>query len=230
MDNYFSELYGIDVSQKIEKKNNLSYLSWAWAWAELKKRHPSANYKIYERDNGVNYFTDGRTCWVKVGVTIPCNEMLDARRDAYTYEPIEHIEYLPVMDYRNQSIPLEKVTSFDVNKSIQRALTKAIARHGIGLFIYAGEDLPEEPAPAKTLCSKCGDEIVDAGGATAAQLITATKQKYGKPICKQCIDLIVADRAKAEAEKAKAEAPKPELNEAAIEEMANTGIPFEVIE
>lgn len=129
MDNYFSQLNSINVSDKVEKKNNLSYLSWAWAWGEIKKLHPTANYKIYEREDGCIYWTDGRTAWVKTGVTI---------------NDIEHIEYLPVMDFRNQSIPLEKITSFDVNKTIQRSLTKACARHGLGLYIYAGEDLPEE--------------------------------------------------------------------------------------
>ena len=59
-------------------------------------------------------------------------------------EDIEHIEYLPVLDFRNKSIPIANITSFNVNSSIQRSLTKAIARHGLGLYIYAGEDLPEE--------------------------------------------------------------------------------------
>ena len=131
--NYFIELNKIDVSDKIEKKNGLSYLSWAYAWGELKKRFPNATYKIYENTlpNGyvVNYFTDGKTSYVKTSVTV--NE-------------IEHIEELPVMDYRNKSIPLEAMTSFDVNKAIQRSLTKAVARHGLGLYIYAGEDLPEQ--------------------------------------------------------------------------------------
>lgn len=71
--------------------------------------------------------------------------------DGAIYE-LEHIEYLPVMDMKNASIPLGQITSFAVNKAIQRSLTKAIARHGLGLYIYAGEDLPEEeptPAPAK---------------------------------------------------------------------------------
>jgi hypothetical protein len=128
MTNYFNELNSVDCSAKIEKKNGLTYLSWAWAWAEVKKRFPEANYTIYENKDGWNYFTDGRTCWVKTGVTIA---------------DIQHIEFLPVMDNRNNSIPLEKVTSFDVNKAIQRSLTKACARHGLGLYIYAGEDLPE---------------------------------------------------------------------------------------
>lgn len=133
-DNYFVELNGINVNEHVEQKNRLSYLSWAWAWGELKKRYPDSVYKIYENENGCFYHTDGRTCWVKTGVTV---------------NGIEHIEYLPVMDYKNKSIPLEDITSFDVNKAIQRSLTKAVARHGLGLYIYAGEDLPEEEAHEK---------------------------------------------------------------------------------
>lgn len=133
--NYFVELNNINVNDHTEKKNNLTYLSWAWAWQEVKKIHPTATYTIYENNEGWNYFTDGRTAWVKTGVTI---------------NDIEHIEYLPVMDFRNKSIPLENITSFDVNKTIQRSLTKAVARHGLGLYIYAGEDLPEEDKASKT--------------------------------------------------------------------------------
>lgn len=125
----FETLNSINVNEHTEKKGNLTYLSWAWAWAECKKAFPTAQYTVYENEHGWNYFTDGKTCWVKTGVTI---------------EEQEHIEYLPVMDFKNKSIPLENVTSFDVNKTIQRSLTKALARHGLGLYIYAGEDLPEE--------------------------------------------------------------------------------------
>lgn len=127
--NYFEQLNSINVSEKTEKKNGLTYLSWAWAWGEVKKLYPDANYKIYETENGCIYWNDGKTAWVKTGVTI---------------NGIEHIEYLPVMDYKNKSILIENITSFDVNKAIQRSLTKAVARHGLGLYIYAGEDLPEE--------------------------------------------------------------------------------------
>ena len=126
----FETLSKINVSEHIEKKNGLSYVSWAWAWGELKKVYPNAQYKVYETEQGINYFTDGKTAWVKTGVIV---------------EGLEHIEYLPVMDYNNKSIPLDKITSFDVNKTIQRSLTKAIGRHGLGLYVYAGEDLPEEP-------------------------------------------------------------------------------------
>lgn len=125
----FEVLSSIDVSDKVERKGNLSYVSWATAWAELKKAYPDANSTIYERetDHGpVNYFTDGKTCWVKTGVTV---------------NGIEHIEMLYVMDFRNNSIPLDKVTSKDVNTAIQRSITKAIARHGLGISVYQGEDI-----------------------------------------------------------------------------------------
>lgn len=136
----FETLNAINVNGKTEKKNGLTYLSWAFAWGEIKKNYPNATYTIYEDATGMNYHTDGRTAWVKTGVTI---------------EGIEYIEYLPVMDYRNQSITIDKITSFNVNTAIQRSLTKACARHGLGLYIYAGEDLPEEEKaeqeqPAKT--------------------------------------------------------------------------------
>lgn len=131
---YFSVLNAIDCGNRTEVKDcgngvKLTYLSWAWAWGIAKSNFPDATYCVYENADGWNYFTDGKTCWVKTGVTI---------------NGIEHIEYLPVMDYRNRSILLKDVTSFDVNKAIQRSLTKAIARHGLGLYIYAGEDIPSE--------------------------------------------------------------------------------------
>ena len=128
-DNYFSRLNAVNVQDKVEKKNGMNYLSWAWAWGEVKKLHPDATYRISETPEGCIYHTDGKTCWVKTGVTV---------------NGIEHIEYLPVMDMRNKSIPLSGVTSMDVNKAIQRSITKACARHGLGLYVYAGEDLPED--------------------------------------------------------------------------------------
>ena len=142
----FETLSAVNVNDKIEKKNGLSYLSWAFAWDECKKAYPNAFYTIYENDKGWNYFTDEKTCWVKTGVTI---------------EGLEHIEYLPIMDFRNKSIRAEDVTSFDVNKTIQRSLTKALARHGLGLYIYAGEDLPEQvEEPPKKISKEQLDGLV----------------------------------------------------------------------
>lgn len=180
MDNYFQTLNSINVNDKTETKNGLTYLSWAWAWGEVKKRFPDATYTIYENANGWNYHTDGRTAWVKTGVTV---------------NGVEHIEYLPVMDFKNRSIPLDSITSFDVNKAIQRSLTKAVARHGLGLYIYAGEDLPEgedeKPKGGGSFmtngkvvdfvptCADCGATITDAEHDFSVK-------KYGRPLCRAC--------------------------------------------
>lgn len=129
----FETLSKIDCSEHIEKKGRLSYLSWAWAWHILLTKYPDSFYTVYETPEGCFYFTDGRTAWVKTGVTV-----VDGEKSK------ELIERLPVMDSRNQSIPLDKITSFAVNTAIQRSLTKAVARHGLGLYIYAGEDLPDD--------------------------------------------------------------------------------------
>ena len=113
--NYFQELYDVDVREKTKQKNGLNYLSWAAAWAEVKKKFPDATFKIYEqtmddKGNTRPWFDDGRTGWVKTGVTI---------------NGMELIEELPIMDFRNKSIPADSITSTDANKSIQRSLTKA---------------------------------------------------------------------------------------------------------
>lgn len=142
----FDKLNQINVNGHTEKKNGLTYLSWAWAWAEVKKAFPEATYTVYENPDGWNYFTDGRTAWVKTGITI---------------EGLEHIEYLPVMDFKNKSIPLDNITSFDVNKAIQRSLTKAAARHGLGLYIYAGEDLPEASTEKESATGLDVNEKID---------------------------------------------------------------------
>ena len=179
--NYFEELVRVNVNDKVEKKNGLSYLSWAFAWSELKKRHPDATYTIYENENGWNYHTDGKTCWVKTGVTV---------------NGIEHIEYLPVMDFKNKSIPLANITSFEVNKTIQRSLTKAVARHGLGLYVYAGEDLPEESdgknpvkesPKAKASATKPAGDDYDAMAPRKALVAFCTD--YGidiKAVCEAC--------------------------------------------
>lgn len=154
-DNYFKNLYAIDVNNKKKTKNGLNYLSWAACWAEVKKMFPDATFKIYEQQikiveisEGIEitreifrpWFDDKKTGWVKTGVTI---------------NGIEHIEELPIMDFKNKSIIAESITSSDANKTIQRSLTKACARHGLGLYIYEGEDLPEESKELEKLRSEC---------------------------------------------------------------------------
>lgn len=175
MDNYFRTLNDINVNGKTEQKNGLTYLSWAWAWGEVKKLFPDATYTIYENANGWCYHTDGKTCWVKTGVTV---------------NGIEHIEYLPVMDFSNQSINAEKVTSFDVNKAIQRSLTKAVARHGLGLYIYAGEDLPESEIK-DIKCVDCGGVITDTKKKDGSQwkapdIAAYSARAFGRCLCPAC--------------------------------------------
>ena len=124
----YTTLVNEEVNHLTEKKGKFTYLSWAYAWAKVKSLYPESNRTVYESEHtGLNYFTDGNTAYVKVGVTI---------------EGLEHIDYLPIMDFKNNSIKVENVTSFNVNKTIQRSMVKAIAMHGLGLSLWAGEDMP----------------------------------------------------------------------------------------
>lgn len=203
----YTTLSAVDVGEKIEKKGRLSYLSWAWAWGELKKRYPDAKSRVYEREDGRPYWDDGRTCWVKCSVTVEGEEI---------------VEYLPIMDSRNLSIPLEKVTSMEVNKAVQRCVTKAIARHGLGLYIYAGEDLPEKDAEAKAaqkatlaqamrenrepviptdgkgtpVCELCGAPVAGYGKNPPSAMWKYTKSKYGKGLCAECAKKVAAAQEK----------------------------------
>ena len=123
----FKTLASVNVKDRVEKKGRFDYLSWAYAWAMVKDQYPDANRKVYESEaTELNYFTDGRTGYVKVGVTV---------------DGTEHIDYLPIMGHNNQSLSIDKITSFAVNKTIQRSTVKAIAMHGLGLSLWAGEDL-----------------------------------------------------------------------------------------
>lgn len=132
----YKSLSSLSITDKVERKGNLDYLSWANAWAMLKEKYPDAQRNVYEHDHtGLAYFTDGRTAYVKVGIVI---------------DGLEHIDMLPVMDYRNNSIPIDKMTSMDVNKAIQRSTAKAIAMHGLGLSLWTGEDVPELTIPQPT--------------------------------------------------------------------------------
>ena len=132
-DDPFRVLSRIDVGEHIEKKNGLNYLSWAWAWDTIMRYYPDTQTDIRRPESGLPYWTDGRTCWVDVSVTVAWNNRTRTRSEVF-----------PIMDHRNRSIPLENVTSFDVNTALQRAWTKCIARHGLGFYIYAGQDLPNE--------------------------------------------------------------------------------------
>jgi hypothetical protein len=123
--NYFAELYTINVNKHVEKKGQFNYLSWAYAVAELLKRHPDATWEIIEY-NGLPYNETPLGFFVKVAVTV---------------NNVTRSQIHPVLDNNNR--PIAKPTSFQINTSIQRCLVKAISLHGLGLYIYAGEDLPD---------------------------------------------------------------------------------------
>ena len=136
-----SDLLKINVNDHVEKKGNLSYLSWAWAWAEVLKIDPGAQWTAHEWDNSPVMVLRNGTAMVKVSVEI--------KGDIKTC-------ILPVMDNRNRAIV--DPDAFAVNSAIMRCLTKAIAMHGLGLYIYAGEDLPEgEEAPKGFINNPRGD-------------------------------------------------------------------------
>jgi hypothetical protein len=126
----FNELMKVNVNDKTDKKGKFTYLSWAFAWAELKKIDETATVHVYhDETNNKPYFGLGEAgVLVKVGVTVGGTE---------------HISYLPCMDFKNKAIAESDVDAMDINKAIQRATVKAIGLHGWGLDIYAGEDLPE---------------------------------------------------------------------------------------
>ncbi len=128
--NYFTHLAGIDVSEHVEKKGQFAYLSWAWAVDRLRKAYPEATWEV-KRFNGLPYLKTDCGYFVEVAVTVA----------GITLSQIH-----PVLDARNR--PISDPNAFEINTSIQRCLVKAIALHGLGLYVYAGEDLPEGAAPA----------------------------------------------------------------------------------
>lgn len=151
----FEELSGIDVNEHKEEKNGLSYLSWSWAWAELQKRYPDASYTIekfgelrkpylYDENTGYMVFTtvtiEGQTreMWLPV---------MDGANKAMKNAPYQYV----VMAWDNaqhKKVPTKRTvqpaTMFDINKAIMRCLVKNIGMFGLGLYIYSGEDLPEQ--------------------------------------------------------------------------------------
>src|SRR5690348_7051723 len=129
MDNYFARLNQVNVSEHLEKKGDFSYLSWPFAVAQLRLADPAATWEV-RRFDGLPYLKTETGYFVEVAVMV----------QGVTLSQIH-----PVLDGRNR--PIADPTSFDINTSIQRCLVKAIALHGLGLYVYAGEDLPEGSTP-----------------------------------------------------------------------------------
>lgn len=161
--NFFDELNAVDVNGHTEQKNGLTYLSWAWAVAEVSKRFPDMTYEVCKFDNGrgvmLPYMYDENTgymCVTKVTIDGITKEMwlpvMDNNNNA-----MKNVPYTIQTKYK--SIDVKPATMFDVNKTIMRCLTKNLAMFGLGLYIYAGEDLPEDAnkEPEKTPAQKAAE-------------------------------------------------------------------------
>jgi hypothetical protein len=160
-----------DVNSHTEKKNNLTYLSWAWAWAEALKADPTASYKV-EMFGDKCFMDINGTAMVFVTATMFGKPMTCQ---------------LPVMDYRNKAIP--NPDAFQVNTAIMRCMTKALSLHGLGLYIYAGEDLPEEGGRP--------DKVVITPTQGAMDSIPEDEQNYLRELAMDLISLCDKEEPKA---------------------------------
>ncbi len=124
----FQRLNEYDITEHIKQKGKILYLPWSKAWTIVKSIYPNAVFEIKKAEDGCIYHTDGKTAWVEVSITI--NGQTET-------------ETLAVMDFKNASIPADKLTSADVGKSIKRCLVKCAALHGLGLSLWTGEELSD---------------------------------------------------------------------------------------
>ena len=125
----FMKLFKTDVSKYTEKKGKFTYLSWCFAVQELKRACPTARWGVTKAENGEPFHKTECGYFVEVWVDV---------------DGVNLSQVHPVLNHRNE--PIEKPNAFEINTSLQRALAKAIALHGLGPYIYAGEDLPEPDA------------------------------------------------------------------------------------
>lgn len=173
----FQELYSLNVNEYVEKKDKLSYLSWSYAWAEFKKIYPDATYEVKKDECGRCYFGDEN-----IGYMV----YTSVSAGGLTYEM-----WLPVMDNNNKSMKanaytyatrfgdktVEAISMFDINKAVMRCLTKNLAMFGLGLYIYAGEDLPEDIK--EYVCADCGTSV-------DSNMAQRTAKAFGVVLCKEC--------------------------------------------
>ena len=164
--NKFTEMCAINVNDIVEKKGKFDYLSWAHAWKIFKEAHPLATYEVLKTDAGMPYFIDdcGAFCFTRV-----------------TVDELTHEMWLPVMDMQNKAV--KAPDAMQVNKAIMRCLVKNLAMFGLGLYSYAGEDLPDEPpapppAPLKPVPVIQAD--IDAFAQTDFDTLDALKDVYAK--------------------------------------------------
>lgn len=173
----FRRLFQLDVSKHVEKKGQFSYLSWPFAVAQLRLADPEASWEV-RRFDGLPYLNTDLGFFVEVAVTV----------QGVTLSQIH-----PVLDHKNR--PILAPSAFDINTSIQRCLVKAIALHGLGLSIYAGEDLPDldeqppertEPAPRSAKVTRLSErDPFDAPSAGSEPLATEAQKKFMQRLLKE---------------------------------------------
>lgn len=163
----FAVLSAVDVTDKLKKKNNMSYLPWSSAWEIVKNNFPDATYTVNKTPEGCIYHTDGKTCWVETSITI--------NGETQT-------ELLAVMNHRNASISADEVMSTEVNKSIKRCLVKNAALFGLGLSLWNGEELSDAAKETKKKKEKA--EAVEAAALAAenAKIVALCKDKIAKGV------------------------------------------------
>lgn len=159
MQNSFATLSRINVSEHIEKKGQFAYLSWPFAVAQLRLADPTACWEV-KRFNEVPYLKSDTGYYVEVAVTV---------------QGITLSQIHPVLDSKNR--PITEPNAFDINTSIQRCLVKAIALHGLGLYIYAGEDMPEMEKPAPKVAKPTPIRSVASGKHSSVALISEAQQE-----------------------------------------------------
>lgn len=147
-ENNFKDLIELNVNERVEEKNGLSYLSWSWAWQEVIKRYPEATYEILRFENNLPYVYDEKTGYMvftKVNINGIVREMWLPVMDGANKAMLDHDYKYSVKGYNGTVIEktVKAATMFDINKTIMRCLTKNLAMFGLGLYIYSGEDLPE---------------------------------------------------------------------------------------
>lgn len=149
----FESLYSINVNDKTEKKNNLTYLSWAWAWAEFVKLCPDAHYEIKMFDGKPYLYDDKLGYMVFTSITadgdtkdmwLPVMDGANKAMKDHPYKYVVRQKNWQTQEYTTVEKVCEAASMFDINKTLMRCLTKNISMFGLGLYIYAGEDLPEE--------------------------------------------------------------------------------------
>ena len=198
----FQELYSLNVNDYVDKKDNLSYLSWSYAWAEFKKIYPDATYRVCKDESGRCYFGDENIGYMvytnvtagsltyEMWLPVMDNNNKAMKIDEYSYDVKNpKFKYAKLRedghyydDYGNRqdryiTKTVEAISMFDINKAVMRCLTKNLAMFGLGLYIYAGEDLPEDIK--EYVCADCG-AVVD------SNMAQRTARAFGVVLCKDC--------------------------------------------